>query len=125
MLLRRLFYGKVGMLTRQRRDCLLRMPHAAAAAAEHEVSDGLSQVVSVAQELVGITAAETDQIAVHVGVSQRGKTLLCMCLPSRVVGQNATLCIGCPLAHCILLHPAPSHMCLTVSQMNLLQILCI
>ena len=104
MLLRRLFYGKLGVLARQRRDCLLRMPYAAAAT-EHEVSNRLSEVVTVAQELVDITAAERQTRLQFTSAYRRGVSngLLCMCLPSCVVGQNPTLRIRCPL-----LYPATS-----------------
>jgi len=78
MLLRRLFYGKLGVLSRQRRDCLLRMPYAAAAT-EHEVSNRLSEVVTVAQELVDITAAERQTRLQFTSAYRRGVKLCCAC----------------------------------------------
>ncbi len=92
MLLRRLFYGKLGVLARQRRDCLRRMPFGAAAT-EHEVSNRLSEVVNIAQELVDITAAERQTRLQFTSAYRRGVRLSCACA-------------------CL---PAPSHMCLTVS----------
>ncbi|KAL0038491.1 hypothetical protein WJX77_008373 [Trebouxia sp. C0004] len=71
LLLRRLFYGKLGVLARQRRDCLRRMPHAAAAT-EYEVSNRLSEVVDVAQELVDITAAERQTRLQFTSAYRRG-----------------------------------------------------
>ncbi|DBA86532.1 hypothetical protein WJX79_003462 [Trebouxia sp. C0005] len=57
MLLRRLFYGKLGVLARERKECLKRMPFGAATTA-HEVNSRLAEVVTIAQELHDITAAE-------------------------------------------------------------------
>ncbi len=57
MLLRRLFYGKLGVLARERKECLKRMPFGAAATG-HEVNGRLAEVVTIAQELHDITAAE-------------------------------------------------------------------
>ena len=57
MLLRRLFYGKLGVLARERKECLRRVP-LGAAMTDHEVNSRLAQVVATAQELRDITAAE-------------------------------------------------------------------
>ncbi len=57
MLLRRLFYGKLGVLARERKECLKRMPFGAAATG-HEVNGRLAEVVTIAQELHDVTAAE-------------------------------------------------------------------
>ena len=92
MLLRRLFYGKLGVLARERKECLKRMPYAAATT-EHEVSDRLSEVVNIAQELVDITAAERQTRLQFTSAYCRGVRLCCACA-------------------CL---PTPSHTCLTVS----------
>ena len=57
LLLRRLFYGKLGVLSRERKDCLKRMPFGAASTAA-EVNGRLSEVIAIAQELHDITAEE-------------------------------------------------------------------
>ncbi len=57
MLLRRLFFGKLGVLARERRECLKRMPYGAAATA-HDMNSRLAEIVTIAQELHEITAAE-------------------------------------------------------------------
>ena len=57
MLLRRLFYGKLGVLARERKECLRRVP-LGAAMTDHEVNGRLAEVLSTAQELRDITAAE-------------------------------------------------------------------
>lgn len=57
MLLRRLFYGKLGVLARERKQWLRRVPYGAAATA-HDMNSRLADVVNVAQELHDITVAE-------------------------------------------------------------------
>lgn len=57
MLLRRLFYGKLGVLSRSRKDCLKRMPFGAATTAA-EINGRLAEVAAIAQELHDITAEE-------------------------------------------------------------------
>lgn len=57
MLLRRLFYGKLGVLARQRKQCLHRVP-LEAAMTDSDVNSRLAEVVTTAQELRDITAAE-------------------------------------------------------------------
>ncbi len=79
MLLRRLFYGKLGVLARERKECLKRMPFGAATTA-HEVNSRLAEVVTIAQELHDITAAEFQTKLQFTSAYRRGvRTLLSLC----------------------------------------------
>lgn len=71
MLLRRLFYGKLGVLARERRECLRRVP-LGAAMTDHEVNSRLAEVVATAQELRDITAAEFQTKLQFTSAYQRG-----------------------------------------------------
>ena len=73
MLLRRLFYGKLGVLARERKECLKRMPFGAATG--HEVNSRLAEVVTIAQELHGITAAEFQTKLQFTSAYRRGVRL--------------------------------------------------
>lgn len=77
MLLRRLFFGKLGVLARERRDCLKRMPYGAAATS-HEMNIRLSEVVAIAQELHDITAAEYQTKLQFTSAYRRGVRVLCL-----------------------------------------------
>ena len=71
MLLRRLFYGKLGVLSRERKDCLKRMPFGAATTA-HEINGRLTDVVCIAQELHEITAVERQTRLQFTSAFKRG-----------------------------------------------------
>jgi len=79
MLLRRLFYGKLGVLARESKECLKRMPFGAAATA-HDVNSRLAEVVTIAQELHDITAAEFQTKLQFTSAYRRGvRTHLALC----------------------------------------------
>ena len=71
LLLRRLFYGKLGVLARERKDCLKRMPYGAATTA-HEVDGRMAEVCSIAQELHDITAVERQTRLQFTSAYRRG-----------------------------------------------------
>ena len=76
MLLRRLFYGKLGVLARERKECLRRVP-LGAAMTDHEVNSRLAEVVATAQELRDITAAEFQTKLQFTSAYRRGVSLAC------------------------------------------------
>ena len=76
MLLRRLFYGKLGVLARERKECLRRVP-LGAAMTDHEVNSRLAEVVATAQELRDITAAEFQTKLQFTSAYRRGVSLPC------------------------------------------------
>ena len=73
LLLRRLFYGKLGVLARERKHCLKRMPYGAATTA-HEVDGRMTEVCSIAQELHDITAVERQTRLQFTSAYRRGVT---------------------------------------------------
>ena len=75
MLLRRLFYGKLGVLARQRKQCLQRVP-LEAAMTDNEVNSRLAEVVTTAQELRDITAAEFQTKLQFTSAYRRGVSSL-------------------------------------------------
>ena len=103
MLLRRLFYGKLGVLDRERKQCLKGMPFGAAATA-HEVNSRLAEVVAIAQELHDITAAELQTKLQFTSAYRRGvRTLLALCAFSQRLDYLSSLMGTRPQS------PAPPH----------------
>lgn len=78
LLLRHLYYGKRGVLCRERKDCLKRMPLGAALAAD-ELNDRLSDVTAIAQELHDITAEEFQTELLFTSAYQRGVSTMISC----------------------------------------------
>ena len=76
MLLRRLFYGKLGVLARERRESSRRVP-LGAAMTDHEVNSRLAEVVATAQELRDITTAEFQTKLQFTSAYRRGVSLPC------------------------------------------------
>ena len=103
MLLRRLFYGKLGVLARERKESLRRVP-LEAAMTDHEVNSRLAEVVATAQELRDITAAEFQAKLQFTSAYRRGVNLHCL---KSSPPQSCTTPLTPPLTPPLPFHPWP------------------
>lgn len=102
MHLRRIFYGRVGALARERRQLLLKLPVSGAIESAPEASSRLADVRTVAQQLQDNSCTEFRMYLQLTSAYRRGVSYARDCTVQALSFDRLALCVS---------HPPPALLC--------------